>query len=278
MKKNLKNYVIKLIQKFVYGLSKIPVGRYLLQQFIDAAMMQKSAVTHRGLNMVFSAPNRLNDYRVSTFSTKEPETLDWVDTIPEGSVLWDVGANVGLYSVYAAKARKCQVFAYEPSVFNLELLARNIFQNGLQDRITIIPTALSDSMGGKLFKMSSTAWGGALSTFGESFDQNGQTLDAIFEYRTFGISMEDAVILLHIPTPKYLKIDVDGIEHLILRGGIKVLSTVESVLIEINDNFPEQSEQTTSILQNAGLTLYRKCDLGVESQFNQWWVRPGAVN
>jgi len=73
------------------------------------------------------------------FATKEPETLEWIDRIPEKSVLWDIGANVGLYSCYAAKARGCRVFAFEPSVFNLEILARNIFLNQLTDQITIVP-------------------------------------------------------------------------------------------------------------------------------------------
>jgi len=52
---------------------------------------------------------------------KEPDTLMWIDKIPEHSVFWDVGANVGLYSCYAAKARNCIVFAFEPSVFNLRV-------------------------------------------------------------------------------------------------------------------------------------------------------------
>jgi FkbM family methyltransferase len=57
--------------------------------------------------------------------------------MPRGSVLWDIGANVGLYSCYAVKARDCRVFAFEPSVFNLELLARNIFLNGIADQATM---------------------------------------------------------------------------------------------------------------------------------------------
>jgi FkbM family methyltransferase len=92
----------------------------------------------------------------------------------------DIGANVGLYSVYAAKSRNCNVFAFEPSVFNLELLARNIFINDLQLKITIIPIALSDKLGSNIFKMSSTSWGGALSTFGEDFDQNGNKFLDVF--------------------------------------------------------------------------------------------------
>ena len=46
--------------------------------------------------MFFSVPNELNYFRVNTFSSKEPETLDWIDTLKPGTVLWDIGANIGL--------------------------------------------------------------------------------------------------------------------------------------------------------------------------------------
>ena len=109
---------------------------------------------------MFVVPNVINHYRIDTFSTKEPETLEWIDKIPQGSVLWDIGSNIGLYSCYAAKARGCRVFAFEPSVFNLELLARNIFLNGLTDQVTIVPLPLSDALSFSTLNMSSTEWGG----------------------------------------------------------------------------------------------------------------------
>ena len=71
--------------------------------------------------------NNVTKYRNDTFFTKEPETLEWIDKFTKNSVFWDVGANVGLYSIYAAKTRDCNVTAIEPSVFNLELLAKNIY-------------------------------------------------------------------------------------------------------------------------------------------------------
>ena len=89
--------------------------------------------------------------------------------------------------------------------------------------------------------------------------------------------MNDAVSLLEIPVPKFLKIDVDGIEHFILRGGADVLNKVESVLVEINDDFTAQAEETAQHLKNAGLSLYRKCDLGTGNQYNQWWIRGGST-
>jgi FkbM family methyltransferase len=179
-----------------------------------------------------------------------------------------------LYSIYAAKKRGAHVFAFEPSVFNLELLARNIYINELQDKIIIIPVALSDALGPSKFKMSSTAWGGALSTFGQDFDQYGNKLKSIFEYQTIGVSMNDAVSLLGIPAPDFIKIDVDGIEHLILRGGANILNHVQSVLVEISDDFAQQAEESTRHLIAAGLELKQKCSmLDTTNQYNQWWVR-----
>ena len=269
----VKQLVKCVILGIVSILSKVSMGRYINQVIIDTAMNHKGVVNYHSHKLFFAVPNELSRYRLDTFVSKEPETLEWIESIPMDSILWDVGANIGLYAIYAAKGRNCRVYAFEPSVFNLELLARNIFLNALQKQITIVPIALSDKVGTSLFKMSTTAWGGALSTFGQNFDQNGSILKNIFEYQIPGLTMDDTANLLGIPIPQFIKIDVDGIEHYILRGGVDVLSNVESVLIEINDEFPEQSEETTKYLKNAGLSLYRKCDLGVPNQYNQWWVR-----
>jgi FkbM family methyltransferase len=254
----------------------LPGGQFAYQDLLEVGMEERAVVDHKGVHMVFATPNALCRYRAASFSTKEPETLTWLESIPEGAVIWDIGANVGLYSIYATKARDCRVFAFEPSVFNLELLARNIHLNGAQQMIIIVPVALSDALGPSLFRMSSTAWGGALSTFGQDFDQHGGKLNSIFEYQTMGMTMDEAMRLLSIPAPKFIKIDVDGIEHFILRGGRETLKGVESVIVEIDDGFSEQAEETARHLENAGLTLLRKCGGDAGSQYNQWWVRGSA--
>ena len=264
------------IKQFIHyvarGITNTSAGRFVYEQILEAAMGINVSVRHGDIHMVFASPNFLTQYRSTSFSTKEPSTLSWLEGIPENAVLWDVGANVGLYSVYAAKKNVC-VFAFEPSVFNLELLARNLFINDLQKRVTIVPVALSDALGPSLFKMSSTVWGGALSTFGKDFDQHGDKLNSIFEYQTMGMTMDEAIRLLGIPAPRFIKIDVDGIEHLILRGGSETLQGVESVMIEIDDSFLEQAEESALHLKNAGLTLLQKCNGGAGTQYNQLWIR-----
>jgi hypothetical protein len=100
-------------------------------------------------------------------------------------------------------------------------------------------------------------------------------LTSLFEYQTCGMRMDDVCAQLGLAQPDYIKIDVDGIEHLILSGGAGVLRQVESVLVEINDDFAQQAEQSSQLLRQAGLILHRKCNLNAGNQFNQWWIRAG---
>ena len=282
MKSKLKS-IIKLFLHVAVDVSRrTSIGQYLHDQIVNVAMNQVTAVSHNGLRLRFSTPTSLCSWRAKTFSVKEPETLDWIDLIPEGSVIWDVGANVGLYSVYAGKKRNCKVWAFEPSVFNLELLARNIFLNGLTEQICIVPLALSDRLGASQFRMTSTEWGGALSTFGRNFGWDGKPMRQIFEFQTIGLSIVDAFQRLKIPLPDFIKMDVDGIEHLILKGGIEVMKGVKGILIEVNDDFYEQSEQCKALLLQSGLVLKEKrhSDMvansasGFENAYNQIWTRP----
>jgi len=255
------------------------IGRYLYAQIVHNAMKQTQKVEHQGLTLTFAIPNALCKYRIDTFSSKEPETLEWIDNMPNGSIVWDIGANVGLYSCYAAKHKNCQVFAFEPSVFNLELLARNIFLNGLTDMITIVSLPLTDELAVNKLNMTTTDWGGALSTFGESYGYDGQALNKDFEFSTIGISMVEAAELLKIPRPDFIKMDVDGIEHLILKGGPAILQDIQGVLVETNDDFIQQAEDTRNYLTEAGLQLKEKRrwdeidNSPFDSTYNQIWHR-----
>ena len=262
-------------------MGKTTAGRYLYTQIVNNAMSRTQKLNHSGLDLVFAIPNALSKYRVDTFFTKEPETLEWIDGIPHGSVLWDIGANVGLYTCYAAKTRGCRVFAFEPSVFNLELLARNIFVNGLTELVTIIPLPLSDALAVSKLNMTTTEWGGALSTFAQSYGHDGEAMCKAFELPTVGLSMVDAVELLRIPRPDYIKMDVDGIEHLILKGGAPVLQEAISILVEINDRFTAQAADASRYLQLAGFILKEKRHADhfesatgpARYTFNQIWIK-----
>jgi FkbM family methyltransferase len=268
----IKQILKIILNAIVFSIFYLSRRSKFVDLLISINMKNLISIKHNNHRIVFVGANELCRYRAKSFSIKEPDTLEWVEAIPEGSVVWDVGANIGLYSIYAAKHSRCKVFAFEPSVFNLEILARNINANQLEDLITIVPLALSDQVETNLFRMTSTNWGGALSTFSKDINQNGKEITSLFKYRTAGITMDTAFSHLGIAQPKFIKIDVDGIEHFVLKGGIEVLKNVESVLIEIDTDFTEQAERSSEYLNNAGFILLRKRHM-IGGQYNQWWTR-----
>jgi FkbM family methyltransferase len=249
MPNNIIN-VLKTIIKFLINPFK-EVKFYFFNKTYNKIMK----INHNGYGFYFHIPNWITLYRAETFSSKEPETLEWIDNFDFNSVFWDIGANVGLYSIYAAKTKNTITYSFEPSVFNLEFLAKNIFLNNLQNSIYILPVALADKNGVNIFNMSNTLWGGALSTFSKSHDQNGNDLKINFKYNTLGITADNAFKLFNLSKPKYIKIDVDGIEHLILSGMSNILDSTSEILIEISNNFLEQMEKSTQILKSKGFTL-----------------------
>jgi FkbM family methyltransferase len=273
--------VKSVIERFLKSINQTKFGARVNQVVGRAMMSSVCTVEHRGTTLSFVVPNHLNRWRIASFSQKEPETLEWIDGFAEGAVLWDIGANVGLYACYAAKRRKCQVFAFEPSVFNLELLARNVWVNGLTELVSLVPLPLTDKVSNSTLNMSTTDWGGAMSTFDLAYTHDGTALSKVFEFRTVGLSMTDAVRLLNIPRPDHIKLDVDGIEHLILKGGAAVLREVNSVLVEINERFEKQTHDSAAYLREAGLVLKEKRHSEMfdnhtvfSTSYNQIWHRP----
>ena len=244
-------------------------------------MQRTKTISYNEIKMEFVVPNKLNLLRVKTFASKEPETLDWIDQLPEGCNFWDIGANIGLYTVYASLKKKIKVVSFEPSVFNLELLARNIFLNEIHNDVILIPFALSGQKGSNLFRMTTTEWGGALSTFGKNVGWDGFAINETFTFPTYGLTIDQAVELLKLPIPDFIKMDVDGIEHFLLEGGESVLQKIQGILLEINDDYGEQAELSNRLLKEAGLVLLAKrsseqiknSTSGFQNTFNQIWRR-----
>ena len=275
----IKFQIKRLITMLASLVFKTRVGKFASEKLIYLSLNSEKEIYYRKYNLRFAVPNSISRFRIDTFATKEPETLSWIDTFERNAVFWDIGANIGLYSCYAAKSTDCKVYAFEPSIFNLELLGRNISLNRLTDKVIIIPLPLTENLLENKLSMSTTEWSGSGSTFGQNYTHDGSKLIEKFNYRTVGISMDQAISLLKLPQPNYIKMDVDGIEHLILKGGSEVLKKTKSLLVEVDDKFEIQKQNTTEYLRNAGFKLVEKRHSRLfdgtkyDSCFNQIWEK-----
>jgi len=173
-------------------------------------------------------------WRVKSFYTEEPGTVEWMDTIGQDDVLWDVGANVGMYSIYSAAVRHCQVYAFEPEAQNYALLVENIALNKLGNRCFPVGLAVAAQSGIGRMPLTQITKGGAHNNF-VSHEPESDT-PPVVEQLMFGLSIDELVADPHFEAPTHIKIDVDGLEPEIIRGASKLLQSgqVKSVLVEFN--------------------------------------------
>lgn len=227
------------------------LGRQFLMQTVHAVRSGDKAIR-------FYALGELAQWRVQTFFSKEPETLAWLDTISSDEVVWDIGANMGLYSLYAAVVRGCRVLSFEPSAANYFLLNRSIELNGVGDRVQAYCLALADADLISVLNMTSTELAGAHSTFAEATDAWGRPFKPSFTQGMTGYSIDSFIAKFTPPFPNHLKVDVDGIEDKVVAGAALTLRDprLKSVSIEIEEGRGDAT--IISAMREAGLKLSEK--------------------
>ena len=160
--------------------------------------------------------------------------MQWIREFPEGAVLWDIGAHIGAFALYASLQPTVRVLAFEPAAANFAVLNRNIELNA-SDRVTAYCIAFAEDTGLGSLNMGRTAPGASMHGFGIESDQFGQAIDVRFRQGAVGFAVDDFVTSFSPPLPTHVKIDVDGIEADILRGGRKTFSapSVRSMIVEM---------------------------------------------
>ena len=273
--KNILKYFLSQLGKLLFFLMNNKLGIYISDSFLYSKINRTKRISIKNINFLLHTPTYLTNYRYRTFFSKEPETIEWIDNFEKNRVFYDIGANVGLYSIYASICKNSKVFSFEPSFFNLELLARNIFSNNMNKKIVIVPLPLNDKISISNFELTSTDWGGALSTFEKGFNDSGEPIDTKFSYKTLGISLDQLVEKFNLPNPSYIKIDVDGLEHFIISGGRSIISKASEILLEVNDKFIDQNKKVNYFLNEAGFKLDKKVYAHPKTKgvANQIWIR-----
>jgi len=166
------------------------------------------------------------------FETQEPETLAWIDEFLTDGTLWDIGANIGLYTLYAALNPKIRVVAIEPSAASFAALMRNVEINDLGARVQAFCLALDEAPHVANLHMAHTEAGHSMHAFGAPVTVQG-AVKPVFSQATLGFSVDTLVKLPGIWPPDHIKLDVDSIEAAILRGSGETLKHVRSVIVEV---------------------------------------------
>ena len=208
-----------------------------------------------GREIAFECPTNITRKRAENLLSKEPGTISWINGFVSGSIFWDIGANIGAFTLYAAIKRQCRVYACEPGSANYYGLNNNILRNSLDDQVKALAVALDERTRFGSISMRDNMIGGSLHSFETDIDYKGDQFTPAWRQGALAVTLDDLHQVFRVPAPAYIKIDVDGLETSIVRGGRDLLSRPEfrSILVEVDLNDQSEVSDISRMLEDAGL-------------------------
>jgi FkbM family methyltransferase len=196
-----------------------PVLRSLYSRWTAPAGILKIRVSDLEISLYAQSPEEVRDLEGTSMSAECPwserNTLEaCLAFLLPGDVIYDIGANYGLYSVALAKkvGEQGQVIAFEPIKRNFERLSANIQLNGVKN-IRCFPYALGErAEKGEMYIDEEHPW---CSSLLDHRPDGPRTLPVEAVEVVVGDSFRAAHSL---PVPRGVKIDVEGFEYSVMRG------------------------------------------------------------
>jgi FkbM family methyltransferase len=218
-----EDYAKKQFGLLMYRLQKLPPrSRARLQSDFTQKMIDSTLAieTPKG-TLSFVLLGKTSAGRALTVLTKQPATIKWIDSFAPDSVFWDVGASVGVFSLYAALATDTKVVAFEPAAVNYYLLSANCEANKLYDRVDCLLVGLGRQR--SIARLEASQFRPA-----RSFSFRGKR-DEPYEARQAAIvlSIDELVEEYGLPCPNYIKIDAPGASEGVIAGAVRTFRRPE---------------------------------------------------
>jgi FkbM family methyltransferase len=269
----LKNSSIPAIIHETKGVGDWRYPFMLVAWKLASLLVPRRQVSINGIRFTLQCNNYITHFRWFLFKKKEPEVRKFIDEyLKNGDVFFDIGANIGVFTVYACKRHPgIKAYCFEPEYSNLTALKENIYHNNLQNRVKIWGIGVSDFFGLSELHIQDMRQGAACHTESkESIDMTDEGYKVIWSEGITCASID--YLCEHIGVvPNIMKIDTDGNEEKILRGGFKTLANdqLRALVIEIPDE-EDKRRYCQNVLENSGFKVIWKDE---EKTRNQIWAK-----
>jgi FkbM family methyltransferase len=178
--------------------------------------------------------------RALSMLRKQPATIEWIDAFHPHSIFWDIGANIGIYTLYAAQRGDTNVVAFEPAAVNYFMLAANCEANGVEEHVDCLLAGLADGKTITRLGVSQFAPGQSFS-FREKRGREEPSRQAAFV-----VSMDQLIDEYGLACPNYIKIDVPSLTEKIIAGGALMLQRPD--VRELHIEMKEETRSGRSII------------------------------
>ena len=210
--------------------------RQVLKTLSRGVVLRRHLPREFGGVPLFVSPDSALGYWRRDLWKVDPILLSMVrELVRPNMMVWDIGANVGLFS-FAAASLGAQVLAVEADTWLASLIQRSALLNRLP--VTVLPVAVSDRQGVSQLHLSGNGRSSnSLSGSGPALTVITVTLDYLLE---------------HFAAPQVLKIDVEGMERAVLSSAARVLRARPHIYCEVT----EHHEEIGDLLRGADYRFY----------------------
>ena len=195
---------------------------------------------------------------------------DWSALLRPDDVVFDVGANIGftVQRFYGLLNGRCRIWAFEPLPRNIAILKRNTRK--LSGRVVVVESAVGDRNGTAVFR--DNRHHGSLSRLGElgtTHPALAQFWDDFREIEVPIVTLDSFVAASPGVAPSFLKLDVEGAGHLVLKGATRVLAQARPV-VSCSYHVDEERRGVAAILAQHGYRGVARTGAGIT------WCSPDA--
>ncbi|HKB58604.1 MAG TPA: FkbM family methyltransferase [Gallionellaceae bacterium] len=207
------------------------------------------------------------DYAMYVSGSREPETTRALKRLCKpGDVVFDIGANVGSHTLPIASyvGSDGKVYAFEPVPWAINRMSRNVELNTFAN-LVLEPIALSDVNEEKEMKFRVSFKIGSKSGVGKDGKIDGSWWDECEQVRVRLEKLDDYVASHEINRLDLIKLDVDGFEGKVIRGGLQTLKRfLPDIIMEVAPAWTEMRgddvRDILKMLQTLGYAFYQEGD------------------
>ena len=246
---------------------------FALRWLITSWLTPRKDVDVDGVRFSIGCTNWITHWRWYLYENKEPEVRYFFDrNLTSGDTVFDVGANIGVFSLYVAALRRdSTVYAIEPEISNIARLRENILANAFQEWIKPICAGVNDRVGITRLFLSSEEPGAAVHSISDNeLEKTHLGYDVVGREAVISVTLDYLAAELGT-VPNLIKIDTDGNEKKILSGARVLLSDprLRAFMIEMPMNLKE-AEECRMTLSASG---FIQSDYPYPRTLNEIWVR-----
>lgn len=194
------------------------------------------------------------DSPIGTVRNDVKQLQFFLDGIRPGDFVLDIGANVGQYAVFFAAlvSKSGKVISFEPDPTSRKMTDKNLALNSFQKRVTVEELALFDENTTR--SLYSKAGGDATASLVRSGLQGEQNV--LHAETVTTVRLDDYLSHHSLPTPSWVKIDVEGAEINVLKGAPQLLASSAVIVCELHpyawSEFGTSFEELLELVKVAG--------------------------